>query len=75
MAALFSRYLTPLTYVMYAMLIIGGIDHFAVEFLPRQVAGWNLIIIWPVLAFIWYGHRYNARLQAQELRNDDNDSA
>ncbi len=65
MTELFARYLTLVTYVLWAMIIIGMIDHFAVEFLPRSVADLNLYIIWPVLAIVWFGHRHKGRVEAQ----------
>ena len=73
MAEIFARYLTPLTYLMWVMIIIGGVDHFAVEFLPRRVADVNLIIMWPLLAFVWFGHKHNAKLKAQAMRDNAND--
>ena len=75
MNEIFARYLTPLTYLLWAMIIIGGVDHFAVEFLPRQVADLNLYIMWPLLAIVWFGHRHVARLKAQAIRDNMNDGA
>jgi len=75
MAEIFARYLAPLTYLLWAMIIVGGVDHFAVEFLPRQIADVNLYIMWPLLAVVWFGHKHNARLKAQAMRDDLIDGA
>lgn len=73
MAEIFARYLTPLTYLLWAMIIVGGVDHFVVEFLPREMADVNLYVMWPLLAFVWFGHRHNARVKAQEMRDNMHD--
>jgi hypothetical protein len=57
------------------MIIIGMIDHFAVEFLPRQVADINLYALWPVLAVVWFGHKHVARVKAQAMRDNLSDGA
>lgn len=75
MVEIFARYLTPLTYLMWAMIIAGGVNHFAVEFLPRQVANVGLYILWPLLAVVWFAHRHNARLKAQAMRDNLIDGA
>ena len=75
MIGLFARYLTPLTYVLWVMIIIGLVDHFAVTFLPRQVADWNLYVMWPLLGVVWFSHKHNARMKAQAMRNDLIDGA
>ncbi len=73
MNELFARYLTPLTYLLWALIIIGGIDHFAIEVLPRPVADINLIVMMPLLAAVWFGHKHKARMQA--TRDDFGDGA
>ena len=75
MTELFARSITPLTYLLWAMIIIGGIDHFAVEFLPRPIADWNLYIMWPLLAIVWFGHKYKAREKAQMGLDNRNEGA
>jgi hypothetical protein len=75
MVEIFARYLTPLTYLMWVMIIAGAIDHFAVGFLPRQIAEVNLYIMWPLLAVVWFGHRHAARVKAQAMRDDLIDGA
>ena len=72
MQELFARYLIPLTYLLWALIIIGMIDHFAVEFLPRKVADVNLYLLWPLLAIVWFAHKYNAKIKAQNMRDNDN---
>ncbi len=72
MGELLARYLAPLTYALYIMLAVGGIDHFWIEFLPRPVAQLNLLALWPLLAAVWFGHKYKARMNAEaagESRN------
>ena len=75
MTELFARYLTPLTYLLWAMIVVGMVDHFAVEFLPRSVADWNLYGMWPLLAVVWFGHKHNARMKAQTMRDNMHDGA
>ncbi len=75
MSEILARYLTPLTYAMWVMIIAGAIDHFAVGFLPRQVAAVGLYVMWPLLAFVWFGHRHKERLKAQAMRDDLIDGA
>lgn len=75
MTGIFARYLTPLTYLMFGLIIVGGVDHFAVEFLPRPVANVNLYILWPLLAVVWFGHKHVAREKAQAMRDDLSDGA
>jgi hypothetical protein len=75
MTELFARYLTPLTYLLWAMIIIGSVDHFAIEFLPRPVADYNLYAMWPLLAVVWFGHRHVARVKAQAMRDNMRDGA
>ena len=73
MTGLFARYLEPVTYLLWAMIIIGSIDHFFVEFLPRPIANVNLYLMWPVLAIVWFGHRHVAREKAQAMRDNNLD--
>lgn len=75
MSELFARYITPLTYLLWAMIIIGSIDHFFFEFLPRGVANANLYVMWPLLAIVWFGHKHLARIKAQAMRDDMPDGA
>jgi hypothetical protein len=74
MTELFARYLTPLTYLLWAMIAVGALDHFAVEFLPRGVADINLYVMWPLLAIVWFGHKHVARVKAQAMRDNMSDS-
>ena len=74
MTELFARYLTPLTYLLWAMIGVGMVDHFAVEFLPRRMADINLYAMWPLLAVVWFGHKHVARVKAQAMRDNMSDS-
>ena len=63
------RYLTPLTYMMWVVIIIGMVDHFFLEprcqaVLPPVVFDWLLIVMWPLLAAVWFGNKEAERLQA-----------
>lgn len=63
------RYLTPLTYLMWAAIIIGMVDHFFLEprglaFLPPPVFDWLVIVMWPLLAAVWFGHKEAERRKA-----------
>ena len=69
MSELFARYLTPLTYLLWVVIIIGAVDHFVVHFLPPDLANAYLYALWPLVAAVWFGHKYNARLKAQEARD------
>jgi len=73
MSELFARYLTPLTYFMWALIIVGAIDHFVVPFLPPRLGALYLYLLWPLLAVVWFGHKHNARLKAQEARDNVRD--
>lgn len=75
MQELFARYLTPLTYLLWAVIAVGIIDHFVVGLLPRPVADVNLYIMWPLLAVVWFGHKHNAKVKAQAMRDEPNDGA
>jgi hypothetical protein len=75
MTEIFARYLTPLTYLMWVTIIVGGVDHFAFEFLPRPVADVNLYVMWPLLAVVWFGHKHVARVKAQAMRDNLSDGA
>ena len=74
-AEIFARYLSPLTYLMWVMIIVAMVDHFAVGFLPPQVATLNFYFLWPLLAFVWFGHKHIARVKAQAMRDDLIDGA
>ena len=74
MTGLFARYIEPVTYLLWVMIIIGMIDHFLVEFLPRPIADANLYVMWPVLAIVWFGHKHLAREKAQAMRDNNNDA-
>lgn len=69
MKALLLRYLTPLTYIMWAGIIIGMIDNFFLEprglaFLPSGAFNWLLILMWPLVAAVWFGHKEAERQKA-----------
>ena len=57
------------------MIIVGAIDHFFVEFLPRSVANMNLYVMWPLLAIVWFGHKHLAKIKAQSMHDNDNAGA
>lgn len=64
------RYLTPLTYMMWVAIIIGMVDHFFLEprglaFLPPAVFDWLVILMWPLLAAVWFGNKENEKRKAQ----------
>ena len=63
------RYLTPLTYMMWVVIIIGMVDHFFLEprgqaVLPPVVFDWLLIVMWPLLAAVWFGNKEAERLKS-----------
>ena len=63
------RYLTPLTYMMWVVIIIGMVDHFFLAprgqaVLPPVVFDWLLIVMWPLLAAVWFGNKEAERLKA-----------
>jgi hypothetical protein len=64
------RYLVPLTYMMWAVIIIGMVDHFFLEprgqaVLPPVVFDWLLIAMWPLLAAVWFGNKEAEKRKAQ----------
>lgn len=68
--ALLLRYLTPLTYMMWVVIVIGMVDHFLLEprglaVLPPVVFDWLLIVMWPLLAAVWFGNKENEKRKAQ----------
>ena len=70
MQAILLRYLTPLTYLMWVAIIIGMVDHFFLEprglsFLPSPVIDWLLILMWPLLAAVWFGNKEKEKRKAQ----------
>ncbi len=70
MQAYLLRYLTPLTYLMWVVIIIGMVDHFFLEprglaFLPPAVFDWLLILMWPLLAAVWFGNKANEKRKAE----------
>jgi hypothetical protein len=70
MQAYLLRYLTPLTYLMWVVIIIGMVDHFFLEprglaFLPPSVFNWLLIVMWPLLAAVWFGNKANEKRKAE----------
>jgi hypothetical protein len=70
MKALLLRYLTPMTYIMWVVIIIGMVDHFFLDprgqaFLPPAVFDWLLILMWPLLAAVWFGNKENEKRKAQ----------
>ena len=79
MMALLLRYLTPLTYVMWAVIIIGMVDHFFLEprglaVLPSEWFNWMVILMWPLLGAVWFGHKEAERRKAlarQEAADED----
>ncbi|MBI37338.1 MAG: hypothetical protein CL568_07130 [Alphaproteobacteria bacterium] len=65
MSKIFARFLDPLTYSMWVIILIGAIDHFFVKFLPKEISDLGIYIMWPLLLCVWYGHRYKAKIKAQ----------
>ena len=66
MAEVFSRYLTPLTYAMWVTILIGGVDHFLVDFLPPVISEINIFIMLPLLAIVWFGHKHRAKYKSKK---------
>ena len=73
------RYLTPLTYIMWIIIIVGMVEHFFLEprgmaFLPPAAFDWLLILMWPLLAAVWFGHKEAEKqkaLRRQEEQPED----
>jgi len=55
--------------MMWVVIIIGMVDHFFLEprgqaVLPPVVFDWLLIVMWPLLAAVWFGNKEAERLKA-----------
>ena len=59
MAEIFSRYLTPLTYAMWVTILIGGVDHFILEFFPSLVSEFYFFFLLPFVGIVWFGHKHS----------------
>ena len=66
MAEVFSRYLTPLTYAMWVTILIGGADHFVVDFFFFLISEINIFIMLPLLAIVWFGHKHRAKYKSKK---------
>lgn len=58
---LLARLAIPLTFVLWAMVIVGMADHFFGPFLPPKLVEFGLIALWLVAALTWFGFRQRKR--------------
>lgn len=60
-----ARYTTPLTVLMWAMVVLGAVDVFYPGIVPAQISQWNLVLLWPVVAAAYFAIRYKKKLEAE----------
>ena len=65
---LLARLTTPLTYLLWAMIIVGMLDHFYGPFLPAKIAELGFFAIWLTAAAVWFGWRQRKRDDAASQR-------
>jgi membrane protein implicated in regulation of membrane protease activity len=68
MPHLLARLTTPLTYLLWIMMIIGMVDHFFGPYLPPPVAEIGFYALWLVAAATWFGWRQRKRDEAAAKR-------
>ena len=68
MQRLLARLTTPLTYLLWAMIIVGMVDHFFGPVLSPPVAEIGFYALWLVAAATWFGWRQRKRDQAASGR-------
>jgi hypothetical protein len=71
---LLVRYLTPMTWFLWAILAVGMIEHFFLEprgrtMLPEGTFDVLLIAMWPLLLAVWFGWKEKEKRKAQAQRN------
>ena len=73
--SLLLRFLAPLTYLLWGMIILGMLDHFLLD--PRGIAifpewlfDWLLILMWPVLLAVWFGWKEHEKQKAKNSSAD-----
>jgi hypothetical protein len=70
------KYLTPMTWLLWAMIVVGMLDHFflsprGISILPQAVFDWFLIIMWPVLLAVWFGWKEKEKQKALKKQQDN----
>ncbi|MDE0780081.1 MAG: hypothetical protein OSB67_04940 [Alphaproteobacteria bacterium] len=77
--SLLLRFLTPLTYLLWGMIILGMLDHFLLG--PRDLAvlpDWFfdrlLILMWPVLLAVWFGWKEHEKQKAKNSSTNTTDA-
>jgi hypothetical protein len=69
------KFLRPLTWLLWGMLIIGMIDHFLLDprglaVLPEWLFDWLLILMWPVLLAVWFGWKEHEKQKSKNSPAD-----
>lgn len=63
-----SRYLEPLTWLMWALIAIGLFDYFVTKVVPPEQMEWAMIVMWPLTGAVWFGWRGRKRQEAEAAR-------
>lgn len=79
MRALLLKYLTPLSWLLWAMIAIGIIDHFFLvprgrTLLPPGAFDWLLLAMWPLLLAVWFGWKEKEKQKAMNPSQNDPDA-
>ena len=59
-----ARLTTPLTYVLWGLLLVGMIDYVFGPLLPPDVVNVGFYVLWAVAAATWFGWRQRKRDEA-----------
>lgn len=70
-----ARNLTPLTVLMWALIVIGAIDYFVVGFISPGVQEVGLVALWLLTGAIWFGWKARKREQAEAARQAGGEGA
>jgi hypothetical protein len=66
MQRLLARWTTPLTWLLWILVVVGMADYFLGPFLPPEVVEFGIILLWLVAALTWFGWRRRKRDEAGE---------
>ncbi len=61
MQHLLARLTTPLTYLLWILVVVGMVDHFFGPLLPPAVVEVGFYVLWLIAAMTWFGFRQRKR--------------
>ena len=70
MQRLLARYTTPLTYLLWILILVGLVDQIFGPFLPEQVINFGFYALWLVAAMTWFGYRQRKRDAADQRHHN-----